>query len=108
MRHRFPGRVFATASLLALLVAAAGGCSSVRPIDVTGSIGRTETPQTEAEWRKNAEAYGERYRANPKDVEAALRYGQALRMSGQRQQAVAVLEQATINNPGNTVLTAAY
>ncbi len=33
---------------------------------------------------------------------------QALRATGQRAQAVAVLEQATIANPGNTALLAAY
>ena len=36
------------------------------------------------------------------------RYGQALRATGQRAQAAAVLEQATIANPGNKALLAAY
>ena len=44
----------------------------------------------------------------PKDADAALAYGQALRATGQRAQAVAVLEQATIANPGNKPLLAAY
>ena len=35
-------------------------------------------------------------------------YGQALRATGQRAQAAAVLEQATIANPGNKALLAAY
>ena len=55
-----------------------------------------------------SEVYGERYRANPKDADAALAYGQALRATGQRAQAAAVLEQATIANPGNKALLAAY
>jgi Flp pilus assembly protein TadD len=54
------------------------------------------------------QALGERYRANPRDTAAALQYGQALRQNGQRQQAVAVMEQATIANPGNKMLLAAY
>ena len=54
------------------------------------------------------DVYGERYRANPKDADAALRYGQALRATGQRSQAVAVLEQATIAHPGNKALLAGY
>ena len=54
------------------------------------------------------EVYGERYRANPKDADAALAYGQALRATGQRAQAAAVLEQATIAHPGNKALLAAY
>src|SRR6266704_2238915 len=58
-------------------------------------------------WR-SVEPYGDRYRANPKDAEAALAYGQALRATGQRAQAVAVLEQATIAHPGNKALLAGY
>ena len=37
-----------------------------------------------------------------------MRYGQALRATGQRSQAVAVLEQATIAHPGNKTMLAAY
>ncbi|WP_245317427.1 tetratricopeptide repeat protein, partial [Bradyrhizobium manausense] len=54
------------------------------------------------------EVYGERYRANPKDADTALAYGQALRANGQRAQAAAVLEQATIANPSNKALLAQY
>ena len=45
---------------------------------------------------------------NPRDADAALRYGQALRATGQRTQAVAVLEQATIAHPGNKALLGGY
>ena len=45
------------------------------------------------------DAWGERYRANPGDPEAALHYARALRNNGQRPQAAAVLEQASIQNP---------
>jgi Flp pilus assembly protein TadD len=108
MRHRSLARVWATASLAALLAAGAGGCSTFRPADITGSIAKSDAPQSDAEWRKSAAVYGERYRANPKDADAALHYGQALRATGQHQQAVAVLEQAAISNPGNSALLAAY
>jgi Flp pilus assembly protein TadD len=54
------------------------------------------------------EVTGERYRADPKNPEAALAYGQALRASGQRSQAAAVLEQATIAHPGDKALLAGY
>jgi Flp pilus assembly protein TadD len=63
---------------------------------------------------RNADARGEvdtdreRYRADPKDAEAALRYGKALRATGQRSQAVAVLEQASIAHPDNKALLAGY
>ena len=112
MRHRSSVRILATASLVALLAAGAGGCSTFRAGDITGSIAKTDSkadaPQTDADWRKSAEVYGERYRANRKDVDAALHYGQALRALGQYEQAVAVLEQATLANTGNTTLLAAY
>ena len=54
--------------------------------------------------RRAAEVYGERYRANPKDADAALALRPGLRANGQRAQAAAVLEQATIANPGNKAL----
>ena len=77
--------------------------------DVTGAL--TSTSKAEAppdDPRRAVEVYGERYRANPKDADAALAYGQALRASGQRAQAAAVLEQATIAHPGNKALLAGY
>lgn len=113
MRAKTHIRFFASASILTLLSVTAGGCSSVLPRDITGSVARTtaaspETPKSEAEWRQAADKYGARYRANPKDAEAALRYGQALRATGQRAQSSAVLEQASLSNPGNKALLAAY
>ncbi len=80
--------------------------------DITGSIGSkaeaSPNPGADADPRRAVEVYGERYRANPKDADAALRYGQALRAAGQRAQAVAVFEQATIAHSGNKVLLAGY
>ena len=109
MRQRFsPVRLLASASLLALLATGLGGCAAVsRLSDITGSVGpRAEAAPTDPS--RAAEIAGERYRANPKDGNAALAYGQALRANGQRAQAVAVLEQATIANPGNKTLLALY
>jgi Flp pilus assembly protein TadD len=80
------------------------GCQTTSS-DITGSL----APKAESsDPRRVAELAGERYRANPKDVGAALAFGQALRVTGQRSQAVAVLEEATIANPGNKPLLAAY
>jgi Flp pilus assembly protein TadD len=79
--------------------------------DITGSLTSSSSSKAQAvpdDPRRAVEVYGERYRANPKDTEAALGYGQALRATGQRSQAVAVLEQATIAHPGNKALLAAY
>ncbi|MDP3690459.1 tetratricopeptide repeat protein [Bradyrhizobium sp.] len=105
-------RFLASAAVTAILAASLGGCKTMS--DVTGSIGsKAEAGAhpgsgTEADPRRAVEVYGERYRANPRDVDAALRYGNALRASGQRAQAVAVFEQATIANSGNKVLLAGY
>ena len=76
--------------------------------DITGSITSKAEPSPDADPRRAVEVYGERYRANPKDADAALAYGQALRATGQRPQAAAVLEQATIAHPGNKALLAGY
>src|SRR6059058_5709608 len=101
-------RLLATAAVAAILAASLGGCQTMS--DITGSVtSRTEAGAgPDADPRRAVEAYGERYRANPKDADAALGYGQALRATGQRAQAVAVLEQATIAHPGNKTLLAAY
>jgi Flp pilus assembly protein TadD len=81
--------------------------------DITGSLTSSSPSSSKAQAvpddpRRAVEVYGERYRANPKDAEAAMEYGQALRATGQRAQAAAVLEQATIAHPGNKALLAAY
>ena len=95
--------------LVALAALALGGCKTLSTADTTGSIGpATSTPRGEDEWRREAEALGEKFRANPKDPEVAIRYSRALRGSGQRVQAAAVLEQAAIFNPNNKTLLGAY
>jgi Flp pilus assembly protein TadD len=97
-------RYLASAALTAVLAAGLGGCQTMS--DVTGSLARREAAPDDP--HRAVELYGDRYRANPKDADAALAYGQALRATGQRAQAVAVLEQATIAHPGNRPLLAAY
>jgi len=99
-------RLLASAALTVILAAGLGGCQTMS--DVTGSLTPKSDAGPDADPRHQAEVYGERYRANPKDADVALAYGQALRASGQRAQAAAVLEQATINHPGNKALLAAY
>lgn len=102
-------RYLASAALTAVLAVGLGGCQTMS--DVTGSL--TSKPETRADAapedpRRGVEVYGERYRANPKDADAALAYGQSLRATGQYGQAAAVLEQATIAHPGNKALLAGY
>jgi Flp pilus assembly protein TadD len=109
-RNRFARRLAFTASS-AILVFGLCGCQTAGMSDITGALGdkaETSSNSSTADPRHDAEVYGERFRADPKDVEAALAYGKALRAEGQRDQAVAVLEKATIANPGNKALLAGY
>jgi Flp pilus assembly protein TadD len=105
-------RFLVTAATTAILAAGLAGCKTTGMSDITGSIGaRAEAPppaSSPADSARDIEAYGDRFRANPRDADAAMRYGQALRANGQRAQAVSVFEQATLNNPGNKALMAGY
>lgn len=98
------------ASILWSAVLALGLCSCQTDgtPDITGSLGEKAEASRAADPRREVDLYGERFRANPKDAAAALQYGKALRASGQRAQAVAVLEQATIAQPENKTLLAGY
>jgi Flp pilus assembly protein TadD len=110
LAKRVAGLVIARASLLAssaVVVFGLCGCQTIELSDVTGSLGaRAET--SAAEPRGDLDHSRERFRANPKDADAALQYASALRATGQRSQAVAVLEQAAIGNPNNRALLAGY
>jgi Flp pilus assembly protein TadD len=104
----FPlARLLASAAVTALLATSLGGCQTTMP-DMTGSLAPKPEAGLASDPQRTMEIFGERYRANPKDADAAIAYGQALRANGQRAQATAVLEQATIANPGNKAILAAY
>lgn len=109
MRHPSFARYLGSAAVAAILSVGLAGCQTTASSpDTTGSLNARAEVGPGNVSRNEIEAYGERYRANPRDAAAALQYGQSLRLNGQRQQAVAVLEQATIANPGNKTLLAAY
>jgi Flp pilus assembly protein TadD len=105
-QHSSLARLLASAAVTAILAAGLGGCQTMS--DITGSLTSKAEASPNGDPRNAVEVYGERYRANPKDAEAALAYGQALRTTGQRAQAVAVLEQATIAHSGNKTLLASF
>jgi Flp pilus assembly protein TadD len=108
MRRQFSlVRLLGSAAVTALVAAGLGGCQTMA--DVKGALtAKSEPVVADADPRRATEAYGERYRANPRDADAALRYGLSLRAIGQRAQAVAVLEQGSIAHPTNKALLAAY
>ena len=99
-------RLLASVAMTAILAAGLGGCQTMS--DITGSISPKSSASPETDSRQAVEVTGERYHADPKNAEAALAYGQALRASGQRSQAAAVLEQATIAHPTDKALLAGY
>jgi len=93
---------------MALSAAALGGCKTIGSSDTTGSIAAVPQQRTEDDWRRESEALGERFRANPRNPDVAIRYAQTLRATGQRAQAAAVLETAALHNPENPALLGAY
>src|SRR5215475_438365 len=97
---------FAPVLLAAVLGLALAGCKTTQPTETSASLG-VAAAGTGAD-RRSALAWAERYRANPTDPEAVVNYARALRAYGQRAQAVAVLEQASIQHPRNPGVLAAY
>jgi Flp pilus assembly protein TadD len=106
-RIRF-ARLLTSAAISGFLALSAAGCKTLEQPDTTGTLGTTSAVATDPEGRRDLEAWGARYRANPRDVDVAIHYAQALRAAGQRSQAVAVLEQAAIHDPDNRKLLGAY
>src|SRR3954464_2793249 len=102
-------RFLSSAAVTAVLAAGLGGCQTMS--DITGSLTSSSSSRAQAvadRPQRAVEVYGERYRANPKDAEAAGCYGQALRATGQRARAAAVLEQASLPVGVDKAVLAAY
>jgi len=98
-------RFRAMTAVTAILLLGLCGCQTDGLSDITGSLGDKAEKAPPA---KSVDHYREKYRANPDNAEIALNYGKALRGTGQRAQAVAVLEQATIAHPADKALLAGY
>ncbi|MGH6768451.1 MAG: tetratricopeptide repeat protein [Xanthobacteraceae bacterium] len=102
-------RRIAAVSLAALLAASTSACQTARTAQPDASYAMAAAPpQTGAHGNQSVAAWGNRYRTNPRDPAVAINYAHALRVNGQRAQAVAVLEQASIHNPSNMQLLGAY
>ncbi len=106
-KFKAPPKTCLLASIAILAAFTMAGCQTTRTADTTGSIG-SPTTRSEADWRRDVDGWGARYRSDPKNPEAGVNYAQALRATGQRAQAVAVLEQASIHNPNNMAVLGAY
>jgi len=91
------------------LTVALAGCNTTQPAQPTQMSAALAVAAAGAgSDRRTALAWAERYRANPNDPEAVVNYARALRAYGQRAQAVAVLEQASIQHPKDRGLLGAY
>jgi Flp pilus assembly protein TadD len=101
-------RLLASAAVLGTVAAGTAGCQSTRTLQPTGSIPIAPVDRAEADWRHDVQIYGQQYRAHPGNAEIAVRYAQALRATGQRSQAAAVLERTSLLNPRDKALLGAY
>jgi Flp pilus assembly protein TadD len=106
-------RFLASASLLAVIAAAAAGCQTIAPTaDTTGTLpsaaATAATGSSDAAWRRDLDVYGAQYHADPTKVDVALHYAQALRATAQRAQAVAVLERLSMQNPHDKIVLGEY
>lgn len=107
-RQGRPARLVVSPALSLILALGLCSCQTIDPSEITGSIVGNPNPGRTSDPRRDLETYRDRYRANPKDPDLSLQYAKALRTAGERSQAVAVLEQATIANPSNKALLAGY
>jgi len=105
-RRRGFRRIGALAAV-GLAALSTAGCLSRRGAEATGSINAAATASPDA-LRREAEAWGQRFDANPTDPRTAMGYASVLRALDQKSQAVAVLQQAAIRNAKNLDLMAAY
>ncbi len=104
-------RLLVSTALLGAIAAATAGCQTTQSTETTGSIPIASLPaadRSDADWRRDVQVYGEKYRANPAKIDVAMQYAQALRATGQRAQAVAVLERASLENPHDKAVLGAY
>jgi Flp pilus assembly protein TadD len=104
------GRKAGLAALM-LVALAASGCMRKGDPASTGSISTASAaaePNSQEAWRAYSEEWGRRYEAKPGDKQASLNYARALGALDQRQQAVAVLQEAALKAPRDTEVLAAF
>ena len=83
--------------------------ASTQSGDTTGSIGASQRHRHgEADWRAPPTPWANATGPIPSDPQTAIALRQALRATGQRAQAVAVLEQASMRNPKDMEVLGAY
>lgn len=102
-------RLLVSAAWIAAVAALAAGCQTTQSTATTGSLGLAAPEnRSDGDWRRDLAVYGPQYRADPKNLQVAMRYAQALRATGQRAQALAVLQRASIAAPHNNTVLGEY
>ncbi|MEH7838972.1 tetratricopeptide repeat protein [Rhizobium laguerreae] len=94
-----------------LLVPALAGCSTTKDRMTTGSVPKLTKPVEEmdaTELRSATDRLGQAYEKNPRDPVTGVNYANLLRMNGRDTQALAVMQQVAIANPGDRNVLAAY
>jgi Flp pilus assembly protein TadD len=113
VRSRGCARLIGPLLLVPALAVATAACTTTGAIptatapEATGSVA-ADPAVAAGDWRREVQAAGDLYKANPGNGDIAMRYARALRAIGQRAQAAAVLEQASIRDPKNRAVLAAY
>ncbi len=106
-QNRFRRRI--AAALVLALAAGVAGCASAPA--TTGSVSRSGKPvdqMSESELSAAARRLGERYARSPTDKDTAIAYADVLRMTGQDDQALAVMRKLAIALPKDRQVLAAY
>lgn len=95
-------RIALLAGVAGLAIAACSGGIT------TSSITPDYSSLSQDEQQQNIADLAARYQARPGDKRTAINYAAALRTAGQPAQAVAVLQQATLNHPQDVEISIAY
>jgi len=113
-RSRGRARLIGPLLLVPAIAAATAACTTTGAMngstaepEATGSVA-ADPAVAGGDWRREVQVAGDLYKANPGNGDAAMRYARALRAIGQRSQAAAVLEQASIRDPKNRAVLAAF
>src|SRR5215472_17074042 len=104
-----PARLLASAALVTAIGAMAAGCQTTQSAAPAASLALVSPEnRSDSDWRRDLAVYGQQYRAEPDKIDVALRYAQALRATGQRAQALAVLQRASIARPHDQTVLGEY
>jgi Flp pilus assembly protein TadD len=105
------GNLFGTQTTTANGAATSTGAvatGSTGPAASTAPAAKTPVMDTRAELVKATEFWGNALAKNPTDPQTALNYARNLKALGERQQALAILQQAAAQNPGHRGILGEY